>query len=98
MNKIFLVLFVLFSNSVLAQELSCPGRGLSESEIIDIVEKQRALRPELPKKYGVYETSVTRLRCLYVMYERQVPVENGIYQTFTVDPFGELMEYYVNRK
>lgn len=92
-----MILFVLLVGSVAAQEMKCPSRVFTDAEILDILEKQRTARSELPAKFDIYETTVMRHRCLYVVYERRYPTDSGVYQTFTVDPFGELMDFYVSK-
>ncbi|TAK60987.1 hypothetical protein [Methylobacter sp.] len=99
MIKCFIFVISIFMvNVVSAQELKCPDKVYSESELINIVEEARKSRTDLPGKYLKYETSVIKLRCLYILYERPIPATEDVYQTFTIDPYGELMDFYVNKK
>jgi hypothetical protein len=73
--------------------LTCPEKILSESELAEIVRKARATRRDLPPPFANFTTYVDRRRCLYLYFEYAVPAQRGNFQLFTIDPFGELMEF-----
>jgi len=47
----------------------------------------------LPSALPHYRTRIERRRCLYLYIEYALPERKGDYQVFTIDPFGELMEF-----
>jgi len=73
--------------------LTCPERVFTESELADIVASERAKRKDLPRPFPKSRTRVDRARCLYLYFEYALPERRGDYQVFTIDPFGELMEF-----
>jgi hypothetical protein len=73
--------------------MKCPDKTLSERELAEIVKKERAKRDDLPAEFPRYKTQVQRLGCLYLFYEHALPEARGNYQVFTIDPYGELMEF-----
>ena len=72
--------------------LQCPEKVFSESELADIVKKERDRRPDIPRPLGG-STRVSRERCMYLYYEYAVPERRGDYLVFTIDPLGELFEF-----
>jgi len=77
--------------------LQCPGAVLTDNELAEVVRSEREKRRDLPPAFSNYETRVVRMRCLYLYFEYAVPRINGEYQVFTIDPFGELMEFRRSR-
>ena len=73
--------------------MKCPDGVLTDGQLAEIVARERARRGDLPPQFPKYKTRVQRLRCLYLYFEYALPERRGDYQTFTVDPFGELMEF-----
>ena len=73
--------------------LKCPDEVLSERELAEVVRRERETRSDLPPRFQAYKTRVHRLRCLYLYFEYNLPERRGDYQVFTIDPFGELMEF-----
>lgn len=73
--------------------LKCPDKVFTESELAAIIEKEREKRHDLPPPFPSYKTRVDRLQCLYLYFEYALPETRGNYQVFTIDPFGELMEF-----
>ncbi len=76
------------------QSMQCPSKTFTESELAQIMEKERKRRNDLPTPFKRHKTRVDRLRCLYLYFEYSLPETRGDYQVFTIDPFGELMEFY----
>lgn len=72
--------------------LKCPDKAFTESELAEIVTKERALRPSLPSPFPRVRVRVDRLRCLYLYFEYAVPEKRGNYWVFTIDPYGEVMD------
>jgi hypothetical protein len=77
--------------------MACGGRVLSESELADIVKKERARRTDLPPPFPNSQPRVTRSRCLFLYIEYAVPEQRGNFQVFTVDPFGEVVDAFRNK-
>lgn len=75
------------------ETLKCPAKVFSESELAEIIKVERAKRQDLPPPFQKYKTRVDRLRCLYLYFEYALPETKGNYQVFTIDPYGELMEF-----
>ncbi len=73
--------------------LTCPDRVFTESELTEIVRKERERRKELPPAFSTSRIRVSRLRCLYLYFEYAVPERRGDYQVFTIDPLGEVMAF-----
>ncbi len=76
-----------------SSSLQCPDKVFTESELAEIIEKGRKKREDLPVLLPNYKTRVDRLRCMYLYFEYALPETRGNYQVFTIDPFGELMEF-----
>ena len=76
-----------------AVKLKCPDKVFTESELAEIIKKERETRDDLPPPFPNYRTRVDRLRCLYLYFEYNLPEKRGDYQVFTIDPLGELMEF-----
>jgi hypothetical protein len=74
--------------------LKCPDKVLTESELAEIVTRERKKRQDLPPALPNARTRVQRLRCLYMYFEYAQPERKGDFQVFTIDPLGELMEFY----
>lgn len=75
------------------EPLKCSDKVFSESELAEIIKKEREKRSDLPPRFPSYKTRVHRLTCLYLYFEYNLPEKRGDYQVFTIDPFGELMEF-----
>ena len=78
--------------------MKCPEQELPEAQLAAIVEKARAVRGDLPAPFGAATTRVGRMRCLYLYFEYADPPSPGNFQVFTIDPFGELIDAYRNRR
>ena len=76
-----------------SQSMKCPDKVLTQSELAEIIKRERAKRQDLPARFAKYRTRVDRLRCLYLYFEYALPETRGNYQVFTIDPLGELMEF-----
>jgi hypothetical protein len=76
-----------------APGMKCPDSILGESELAAVVKKAREDRRDLPPPFATQRTMVRRLRCLYLYFEYNQPERRGDYQVFTIDRFGELMEF-----
>jgi hypothetical protein len=74
--------------------LKCPEKVFTESELTEIVKKERAKRKDLPAPFPNYRTRVDRQRCLYLYFEYAVPESRGNHHTFIIDAFGEVMEFF----
>lgn len=77
--------------------LQCPEKVFTESELAEIIKKEREKRSYLPPPFPNYKTRVSRSGCLYLYSEYNVPEKRGDYLEFTIDPFGELMDFSRNR-
>jgi hypothetical protein len=75
-------------------KLQCPPEVLSEAELAAIVQRERAARKDLPAPYEQSRPRVARQNCLYLYFEYAVPEARGKFQTFTIDPYGELIEAF----
>ena len=71
----------------------CPDQVIQQPELERIVANERARRPDLPKPFPQSRKRVDRLRCLYQIFEYSIPESRGNYQVFTIDQFGELMDF-----
>jgi len=77
-------------------KLKCPEKVFTESELAEVIKKVRGQRQDLPSPFTKYKTRVDRLNCLYLYFEYNFPEKRGDYQVFTIDPYGELMEFSRN--
>lgn len=76
-----------------SEPLKCPDKVFAESDLAEIIKKEREKRHDLPPPFASYKTRVDRLRCLYLYFEYNLPEKRGDYQVFTIDPFRELMGF-----
>jgi hypothetical protein len=74
--------------------LMCPTKVLTEPELAAVVKGLRARRKDLPPPFDTFTTSVTRMRCLYLFTEHASAGKTDRYQTFTIDPYGELFDVF----
>lgn len=79
------------------ETLKCPDKVFTESELAEIVKKEREKRQDLPPPFPNYKTRVERLRCMYLYFEYALPETRGNYQVFTIDPYGELMDFSLSK-
>ena len=77
-----------------ADTMRCPDKVFTESELAEIIKKEREKRHDLPPVFPNFRTRVDRLRCMYLYFEYALPERRGDHQTFIIDPFGELMEFF----
>lgn len=77
--------------------VTCPDNELSESRLGEILNAARASRKDLPAAFPNTRVRVDRRRCLYVYFEYAVPEKPGNFQVFTIDQFGEVLDYYRNK-
>lgn len=75
----------------------CPGENLTETELAEVVRMAREECPEMPRPYPSYRTRVDRMGCLYLYFEYALPDVRGKYKVFTIDSFGELLEFSVSQ-
>lgn len=73
--------------------IECTEDALTATELAKIVREARAERDDLPPEYPDFRTRVERMRCLYLYFEYALPEVRGKYQVFTIDPFGEILEF-----
>jgi hypothetical protein len=92
LNKFGVIVEVLIGQSQPVQ-LKCPGKVYTESELAEIIKKEREMQQDLPPPFGNYEVKVDRPGCLYWYYEYNLPKKIGDSQVFTIDPYGKLLEY-----
>ncbi len=78
----------------LETHMKCPDPVFTESELAEIVAKERARRDDLPPPFSESRTRVSRLRCLYLYFEYRLPERRGDFQVYTIDPQGGLMEFF----
>jgi len=81
-----------------AQEMRCPERVLSEAELHAALARARERFDDVPPPYKSQELRMDRMRCLYVLFEYQLVDgrKSGSWQSYTFDPYGELMDYFEN--
>ncbi|WP_426991523.1 hypothetical protein [Methylomonas sp. CM2] len=91
-----IVLSILFLSSANAME--CPGTKLSEAQLIDIVNKARLSNLDLPKVFEKSKTKLVMVRCLYMLQEVALPESLNKSNTFTIDPFGQLVDFSSDTK
>ena len=89
----FGVAALLFLACAHGQEFKCPDTSLSEEELTAIVTAQRARQPQLPPAYPQFRVRVEKVRCLYMYFEYALPEVRGKYQVFTIDPYGEVIDF-----
>ncbi len=96
--KLIITLILFITTGIVSAEtaMSCPERVFTETELTDIINKQRAIRTDLPTKFNKTRIEVMRLRCLYLYFEHSIPESLNHYHVFTIDQFGELMEFSGN--
>ena len=78
----------------LGTHMKCPDPVFTESELAEIVAKERARRDDLPPPFSELRTRVSRLRCLYLYFEYRLPEKPGDFHVFTIDPQGGLMDFF----
>lgn len=78
--------------------LKCPDNVLSESELAEIVRKERSSRRDLPEPFPNFNTRVSRRKCVYFYIEYALPGQGIDFQVFTIDHLGELMGAFRSRQ
>jgi hypothetical protein len=77
--------------------MKCPERQLTESDLAAIVKAARSKREDLPRAYADTRTRVDRRGCLYLYFEHPASAPRD-FQVFTIDPLGELISAFRNRR
>ena len=92
LNQFGVIVDVLIGNAQTVK-LKCPEKVYTESELAEIIKKEREIRQDLPPPFLNFRVYVDRSSCLYMYYEYNLPEKRGDWQVFTIDPYGELMDY-----
>lgn len=74
-------------------EFKCPEKVYSESELAEIIKKERELQQDLPPPFSNYKVQIARYSCSYWYLEVELPEGSKNYLVFDMDPFGELMKF-----
>lgn len=74
--------------------LDCPDIDYSLDDLERLVNKQRRQYDDLPVRPKNASTKMSKMRCMYVYYEMSDPEKSGDYQTFTLDYYGDIYEFY----
>lgn len=74
--------------------LKCDGRGLSMADLRLVIDRERSRRPDIPSAGLEVRIQNQRLRCMYMVFEYAVPEVKGKFDLFTVDQYGELLDFY----
>jgi hypothetical protein len=78
-------------------KLKCPEKVYTESELAEIIKKEREIREDLPPPFLNYRKRVNRKGCAYMYFEYNSPEKRGDWQVFLIDPYGELMQFSRNK-
>ena len=93
LNRNGVIVDVITAGDLEKTPLPCPEKVFTEAQLAEIVKSERERRNDLPAPFSKVRTRVARSRCLYLYFEYAVPEVRGKYQVFTIDPFGEIMEF-----
>lgn len=74
--------------------MKCPGRELSDAELVEIVRVARETRTDVPPPFDESRTSFSNLRCLRVHSEFALPTSRHENIFFYIDPFGEIVNVH----
>ena len=75
-------------------KFQCPSKVFTETELAEIIKKERGKRVDLPPPFTNYKTRFLRSGCLYLYIEYNSPDMRKNHMLFTIDQYGELMEFY----
>lgn len=92
LNRFGAIVGILGSHGI-EIEFKCPEKVYSESELTEIIKKQRELRQDLPPPFSNNKVQSIRYSCLYLYIEEELPKGSKNYLVFEIDPFGELMKF-----
>lgn len=96
LNQSGMVVEAKIGNNAESVKLKCSEKEYAESELAEIIKKEREMRQDLSPPFLNYKAYVKRSGCLYNYYELNLTInmkEYKEYQAFTIGPFGKLMEY-----
>ena len=96
LNQSGMVVEATIGNYAESVRLKCSEKVYIESELAEIVKKERGKRQDLSPPFLNYKAYVKKSGCLYNYFELNLPInmkEYREYQLFTIGPFGELLEY-----
>lgn len=77
--------------------LNCPDVSYSAEDLQNFVNKQRKQYKDLPDAPKEYAIKMSKMRCMFVYYETPIPEQSNNYQSFTLDYYGDVYEFYQSK-
>ena len=74
--------------------LKCDGNSMDAAQLRLIIGHERSRRSDIPSAAPEVRIQHQRLRCLYMVFEYAVPEVKGKFDLFTIDQYGELLDFY----
>jgi hypothetical protein len=77
--------------------LDCPDVNYSVEDLQNFVNRQRKQYTDLPARPKEYTTKMIKMRCMFVYYETPTPEKSNVYQSFTLDYYGDIYDFYLSK-
>ncbi|MFT4939231.1 MAG: hypothetical protein ACI88A_002267 [Paraglaciecola sp.] len=77
--------------------LDCPDVNYSVEDLQNFVNRQRKQYKDLPPRPKEYAIKMIKMRCMFVYYETPTPAKPNVYQTFTLDYYGDIYDFYLSK-
>ena len=76
--------------------LDCPDVNYSVEDLQNLVNRQRKQFKDLPARPKEYAVKMIKMRCMFVYYETPTPEKPNVYQSFTLDYYGDIYDFYLS--
>jgi len=92
LHSVIAVLALATVPAAASAQPKCTAPALSDQQVKEIVDKERASRTDLPPRFGEYKWAVRRQGCHYVYIETGLPHRPDNDHTFKLNQFGVLVD------
>jgi hypothetical protein len=94
--QVLVLLFTVMIFSTLGYpQPTCVAPPLSEQQVKDIIDKERATRTDLPAPFPEYRWTVTKRGCYYGYFEHGIPEAIHYEQMFELNQYGVIVDVTV---
>ncbi len=91
-RALFLLAALLILPAVGYPQPTCVAPALSEQQVKDIIDKERATRTDLPAPFPKYKWDVRRQGCYYICFEYGLPQAFHKEQIFKLNQYGAIVD------
>ena len=89
---LMLGLSLILAGTVRAENKNCEAPVFSDVHIVEIIRRERLVRPNLPGPFTVQDVKVLRDGCYYIYQEWGVPKTPGMQRIFKLNRYGVIVD------